>query len=545
MSARSRTQWLAQTRHALIGNLPPTYTLRQKVGLVVEASPLGRFWDVVQTFLSLLASMVYVRSTYLYPDLPGFDAAITLMISLPLSSTPPPPPPPSSFSFPSAAAGGGLAVIPSGSPAAFAAAFAPAGDQNSLLGGGAGGGLGADSFPLVPPEVRLLRPLLRPATGAGTGGGVVNGFFVGVPQLLPQGWVPGVGLPMVLRWVRECLLRNGARVRVDTNAFFNVQAFQASRRLFRSVPRYALRHRSGFRREARPATAASIAAASTTSIGGLVVVSATFAEFSMQFALQAQPHFEYGNKVLLSSALLELLMRPEMGVPADADTGSLRARAARMRGAAAAAADEAAMSATSEAAMIFELLSPQGHPVYVGVAEFTSPEPFVIVAPQQVMDLLRVRDGAELTVTRVNLPAATSLVLQPHAADFDAVEALTGKEQREFLEDSLLAYTCLQAGATVLCGGGRDVARPPEPRFTDAGEARPGAPPDNAFRFTVVAVEPAEAGNGAVALFAGFQSEVAISFLPPADAWVVKMAPRVLDARAAEREMRPSATAPA
>jgi hypothetical protein len=347
------------------------------------------------------------------------------------------------------------------------------------------------------------------------------------------------------------------RARVDTNAFYCLQAFQASRRLFRAAPRYALRHRSGFRREARPATAASIAAASASaaaagaSVGGVVVVSATFAEFSMQHALQAHlPQFEYGNKVLLSGALLELLMRSEMegggggGGGGEGEgggeggPGSLRARAARGR-VLLGVGGGGSTSATGEAAMVFELLSPQGHPVYVGVAEFTSPEPFLVVAPQQVLDALRVRDGAELTVTRVNLPAAAALVLQPHAADFEAVEALTGKAPREFLEDSLLAYTCLQAGATLLCGGGRGGAPPPEPAFSDAGEARPGAPPDAAFRFTVVAVEPAEAGNGAVALFSGFQSEVAISFLPPADAWVLRApapAHRAIDEGAAERK---------
>ena len=106
----------------------------------------------------------------------------------------------------------------------------------------------AAAFPLRPPEVRLLRPMLRPGCGPGSGGGVANGFFVGVPQLLPLGWSPSLSLPMVLRCVRDCLQRNGARVAVDTNAFYNVQAYASARRMALAAPRYSRRHKSGFRR---------------------------------------------------------------------------------------------------------------------------------------------------------------------------------------------------------------------------------------------------------------------------------------------------------
>ena len=73
--------WTVTVRHQLLGSLPPNYTLRQKVMLVMEASPLGRSWDVFQTALSLFASMMYVRSTYAYPDLPGFDESITFIFT--------------------------------------------------------------------------------------------------------------------------------------------------------------------------------------------------------------------------------------------------------------------------------------------------------------------------------------------------------------------------------------------------------------------------------------------------------------------------------
>ena len=79
-------------------------------------------------------------------------------------------------------------------------------------------------------------------------GGVVNGVFVGLPQLTPAGWNPYVGLPMVMSWVRDCLRDHGARVALETDAFASVQAFSATRRMLHSRPRAAVAHPSRFSR---------------------------------------------------------------------------------------------------------------------------------------------------------------------------------------------------------------------------------------------------------------------------------------------------------
>lgn len=383
-------------------------------------------------------------------------------------------------------------------------------------------------FPLRPPEVRLLRPILKPGTSIESGGGVVNGFFAGIPQLLPAGWSPSTGLPMVLRWIRDCLISNGARVVVDTNAFYNVQAYNSARKMALTSPKYSLRHKCNFRREVNYSRIGNgngsgrSTTSSSTSVGGLIIFSAAFAEFNLQFPISGQEHFEYGNKILLSESTLEVLLRSEIGM--DSDISSSSSSRFGMVG--------RSTSASSESAMVFELQSPFGFPVYVGVAEFTSPEPNIIIAPQQVMNALRVCEGTEITVTRVNLPSATSLVLQPHSSNFDAVEDLTGKPPREFLEDSLVAYSCLQVGSVILCGGGVGIASRPEFIFSNDGAARIGEAPDTAFRFNVVACEPFDSGNGAVALFTGFQSQVSINFLPPSDAFVHSLpAPRLIEPR--------------
>lgn len=382
--------------------------------------------------------------------------------------------------------------------------------------------------------MRLLRPILKPGISPNSGGGVVNGFFSGVPQLLPAGWSPSTSLPMVLRLIRDCLISNKARVVVDTNAFYNIQAYNSARRMALATPRYSLRHKCNFRKEVNfskigASGGRSVTGASSTS-GGLIIFSATFAEFHLQFPVSGQEHFEYGNKVLLSESTLEVLLRSEIGMDGDSSSRSFASS-----GGFGTVGRQA--SASSESAMVFELLSPLGFPVYVGVSQFTSPEPNIVIAPQQIMNALRVREGTEITVTRVNLPAATSLVLQPHSSNFDAVEDLTGKPPREFLEDSLVAYSCLQVGSVILCGGGVGIADKPELFFSNDGEASLGEAPDSAFRFNVVACEPTDSGNGAVALFAGFQSQVNINFLPPADAFVHSPpAPRLIEPHDRERQ---------
>lgn len=245
--------------------------------------------------------------------------------------------------------------------------------------------------------------------------------------------------------------------------------------------------------------------------------------------------FHYGNKILLPSSCLELLMRSELSNATPVAGGAASSSAAGFRGglmspshSLLAHADDAS---TSESAMTFELVSALGFPVYVGVAEFTSPEPDVIILPHGVMASLGITEGSEVSVSRVNLNAAQTIVLQPHSTTFHAVEEFTGVQPREFLEESLVSYSCLQAGDTILCCGGQATA-PPDviinedttPTAALAGDPGVGTftirPPPTVFRFNVVSVKPSGTNN-AVALFAGFQSQVNIEFLPAMDEFEV------------------------
>ncbi len=364
----------------------------------------------------------------------------------------------------------------------------------------------------------------------------MNGYFVRVPELLPRGWSPRVGLPMVLTWLRNCLRAHGARVNLETNAFYALQPFAATRRLALARPLPALRHSSDF-------------ATSYTAYSG------AFAEYVLHTTVR--PDFEYGNKVLLPAASLELLVRSELSGPgAGAGAGAGAGDGSRPRGGPGSrppgssvlfemATGANTSAATSESAMTFELLSPLGFPVYVGVAEFTSPEPDIVVLPSALMAALGIGEGAEVRVSRVALPPAHTVVLQPHSTTFHAVADFTDLGPREFLEESLTAYACLQAGTAILCGGIPGAAPRPDVEIVDeardaagvrssdaaAGFASPGGgspafvvrPPPTVFRFNVVEVrgEPGTSvgddGPGAVALFAGFQSQVNIEFLPAMD----------------------------
>lgn len=100
----------------------------------------------------------------------------------------------------------------------------------------------------------------------------MNGFFVGVPQLYPSGWNPYCGLPMVVRWIRDCLRAHGARVNLETNAFYSLQAYTATRQLVLSSPAPHLKHKSDFVR--RKYTA----------------YSGSFAEYVMQCSMRGRSH---------------------------------------------------------------------------------------------------------------------------------------------------------------------------------------------------------------------------------------------------------------
>ena len=349
-----------------------------------------------------------------------------------------------------------------------------------------------ESYPAEPPEVRMLRPVLVAGTG-----GVQNGFFLRLPELFTRGWVPSTPLADVIGWLRGCLLGCGtlapspAEVRAETNAFYTLDAYSATRRRVLSPPMDpSIMHRSGFQHN-------------------YTIVSSHFAQYAMYASVP--PGFEAGGKALLPMHALELLMRSELqegldAAPSSANFLGINLDAATAEGTPRGDALNTLLvgqddAMTSESAMLFAASSVLNFPVFLGCREFTSPEPGVIIVPSEVLANMGVAEGSVVTLARVDLPQITSVVLQPHSADFLEVESVTGLPPREFLEQSFGKFSCLAPGETIVVDG--DI------------------PGGKEYRFSVVAVEPRSAVFPAGALFQGFASQISIEFLPAVDTVVV------------------------
>ena len=386
-------------------------------------------------------------------------------------------------------------------------------------------------FPACPPEVRVLRPLLEPGTG-----GVLNGFLLGVPELFYQAWSPQTqllsALPEALGWVRGCLLRNGARVNGGANANYTLDAYRATRRRALLPPSdawaHSVWHRSRFSKH-------------------YTIFSSAFAQLFMSMDLP--PGFDAGGKALLPMSALELVMRSELreGLEAGGAAGWLREAGAAGEGGSGGGGGGASArtprgadlssllsvapeeSSTGESAMLFAIYGAMEAPVYVGVREFTAPDPTVIIVPPETLANLGVPEGSAVCLYRVELPQITSMVLQPHAEAFLSVQKSTGMPPREFLEESFSNFSALQPGVTILCdggmGGGNSIVEMEEGEEGE-GEGEEGEEPlptprlsirapEGAYRFSVISIKPAGARAGA--LFAGFSSSISIEFLPAAD----------------------------
>ena len=372
-------------------------------------------------------------------------------------------------------------------------------------------------FPRSPPEVRVLRPVFEAGTG-----GVINGFLMGVPELFPRGWAPGTTLAKVIGWVKGSLPGRGALVDVKSQSFYSLQAYAATRRRVVGAAVTAPAHRSDFSQN-------------------YFVFSSSFAERFM--AARVPDGFDAGGKALFPTAALERVMRTELrdGLNAGAAVSGGRGvgGGSALLGAAVTAAGLAGRSAgggvsmdqllnvnaddamTSEAAMVFELHSPLGFSTFVGVREFTSPEPDMIIIPPEMLANLGIVEGTQVRVTRADLPQLTSLVLQPHSTAFLDVEETTGCPPRDFLEMSFNNFSAFSPGETLLCSGGAencglsDVdilfdSEDPENAHKSAIALRV-RPPQGAYRFTIVSIEPAEAP--AAQLFRGFAASINIEFL--------------------------------
>lgn len=334
------------------------------------------------------------------------------------------------------------------------------------------------SFPKRPPNVRLIRPMLEHGTG-----GVMNGYFLRIPRLFKKGWNSNYELPVIIPWIRDCLTKHRAKIDMNTCAMYNAQAFLATLQKIQSLPcapNYY--HKSKYQKEH-------------------IVYSGSFAATYLHVALPQG--FEYGNKVLLHTSVLEEILRHEMNYLGEAGSTSL-------------ALGHGSESNTDDSAMIFELLSHLGFSSFCGVREFTSPEPNIIIVPTETLLSMGVPEGSKIRLTRVSLPQVTSIVVQPHSSSFLELETTNGMEPKEFLEDSLTRYSVLSKGDTVLFDGAIsfsdiDIGIP-----TD-GEAIPFPLPSLVYRFTIVSVEPSNTPAGA--LFSQFASTIDYKMLPAMDAY--------------------------
>lgn len=275
-----------------------------------------------------------------------------------------------------------------------------------------------------PPTVRLLYPMLE--FGAGR---IINGMPV-LPELLPAGWNPIFDAPQVVTLVRDSLLKHGARVHLEACAFHNKAAFDAVRSKVFALPDPALAHPKPLARE-------------------LSVFSSTFALEVMGLELPAG--FEYGNKVLLSPVLLHAMTLSDSPSGAGGMGGALDGLLGIDGGAGFGLGDESALT--------FELVSHLGFPVYCGVAEFTCPHPDVAIVPAEMLAAMCIPEGSKVDARRVRLPPVTRVTLQPHSANFQAVESFLSMTPRRFLERSLVRYATVQAGDVLTCDGGPTIER--------------------------------------------------------------------------------------
>ncbi len=252
----------------------------------------------------------------------------------------------------------------------------------------------AEGFPGAPPEVRLLRPVLESGSG-----GVVNGFFLGVPELLAAGWSPGTPLVAALQTVRESLPARGARAALcgggggggGAPPLYNVQAYSASRArataLGCAAARAAYAHRSAAE-------------------GEFHFFSSAFASRFLGF--DCPPGFDASGKMLLPMAALERVMRVELseGLPGGGgggggggSGGSAGAAAPGRRSVASLMRVDDADATTSESAMVFGIDSALGFTAFAGVREFTAPEPDMAIVPPEVLTNLGAAEGARLRVS--------------------------------------------------------------------------------------------------------------------------------------------------
>lgn len=357
-------------------------------------------------------------------------------------------------------------------------------------------------FPATPPEIRVIEPVFAIGTG-----GIINGNVL-LPCLWPEGWrrEGGFALHDVLAWVRDHVLASGALLDRDSNHYYNAAAHAATRAKLRKRPDLSIRHPATFSRR-------------------LCVYGSLFA--TTVLGLSLPDGFDAGNKVLLPSVCLAQLAQSELQAlrsdaetepaagqtPAEGKAAAQRRVLERLQN-----GDASEDDFMDGSALTFELVSVLRFPVYVGVAAFTIPHSDALVVPIQVLQSLGIPEGSEVTLSRVALPPAQSLVLQPLTVNFEAVEAFTDRPPREYLEASLTRFGCLQAGDVIMC---------------DGGPAQAGGVPHE-FWFNVIATKPAEAA--AVALWSKFHAQLPIEFVPAADSFVEdqpKPAPPPLPAPAA------------
>ena len=242
-----------------------------------------------------------------------------------------------------------------------------------------------ESFPQTAPVLRLVRPVLDPHSGGCDMGALA------LPVLFPEGWSTHFTMLQVFRWVRAHLCASQPRLRWSCAGHYPRAAFdQAKARL---------ENRESMLKISSMMTEKAYIAMSRTNATSLGLMN----HFPAQF--------EVADKVELPGHILDLLTE-------DGTTGSQ--------------------------ALTFEISAPSGVKVYCG-ANFSSPEPNLIIMTDWRWSCLASPECTEVKLTPVELPRALSINLNALSHKFAALSI----DHNMVLQSALQNYTTLQSGMTI------------------------------------------------------------------------------------------------
>lgn len=100
--------------------------------------------------------------------------------------------------------------------------------------------------------------------------------------------------------------------------------------------------------------------------------------------------------------------------------------------------------------MLFEIKNPtSGRVSHCGVFEFTAVEGMVFM-PNWMVRNLKLREGDNVEIKKVNLPKGRYVKLRPHVMDFTAILDCDITRWKYVLEEKLKNFSCLSAGDTIM-----------------------------------------------------------------------------------------------